>query len=220
MARLERVWRASHRLDAETAPAAVWVGQRIPGEQHHVWVGLVEPERCGARVGEQFDTCNAVAVADEVGVSSVELDRPDQTRRLEVVFRVGDGLFSGRDTPVLSGKPDPAGCAKSRGVDGRRAGSEVGVGTSAVRSGCRADVGCGGVDVKAVVGERVADFQIKREGVAGLGVQPVSHRDPVCCTIGWSPVRPPCQAVDRVVLVGFGERELMVAAGEVVATVA
>ena len=76
--RAERVRRAGHRLDGEAAP--VDVRQRVAGEEHHVPVGLVQPERQpGAVGGAELDAGEAV-VALEVGEAVVEPRRADRPR--------------------------------------------------------------------------------------------------------------------------------------------
>ena len=70
-----------------------------------------------------------------------------------------------------------------------------------------------------MVGERVLDAEVQGERVAGLGMEPVRHHHSVGLAGGHAPDRPADKTVDRVRVLGLGERELMVAALELVLSV-
>ena len=67
--------------------------------------------------------------------------------------------------------------------------------------------------------EPVLDREIEREGVAGLGAQPVTEAHAIRGPALDVPFDPAHQAVNRIAELGFVDRQLMVAARKVIATV-
>ena len=102
------------------------------------------------------------------------------------------------------------------------------VGVPGMRYGCApapyghgsdADVRRGRRDAQPVVGERVLDAERERERVAGLRVQVVLDDDAVLLPLRHAPRDPADEAVDRGLRAVLVDRQLMVAAAELVAPV-
>src|SRR5262249_13701970 len=89
----------------------------------------------------------------------------------------------------------------------------------AVGAGVAAEVRRRRPDGQAGLVELVLDPECEREGIARLGVDDVLHHDPGGLALGGTPRRPAHQAVDRVSVLGLGERQVVAAAVELVGAV-
>src|SRR5512142_1554201 len=104
-------------------------------------------------------------------------------------------------------------------VDQAFAGGKVGVLPAAVRARLVADVGGGGRDAEPGVAEVVVDLHLEGERVARLREQGGGYDDPVRLLFDGMPGAPAQEAVDGVVLVRFGEGDLVVRSLEAVVAV-
>src|SRR5512142_2440084 len=104
-------------------------------------------------------------------------------------------------------------------VDEAFAGGKVGVLPAAVRARLIADVGGGSRDAEPGVAEVVVDLHVERERVSRQREQGGGHDDPVTVLFDGLPGTPAQEAVDGVVLVRFGEGDLVVRSSEAVAAV-
>src|SRR6478672_2515933 len=79
----EGVRRAGHRLDGD-APPPLGIGESVAGEDHQVWVALVDPERGPV----ELDAGQTILFSLEVGEAVVETHAADRVRCTEVELSV------------------------------------------------------------------------------------------------------------------------------------
>ena len=91
--------------------------------------------------------------------------------------------------------------------------------TASVRAGLRSDVRGRRPDRETIFCELILDAERERERVAALGMQNVLHHDPVRLALTDRPPAPANQAVDRILIVRFGEGELVPLPIELVAPI-
>ena len=150
----EGVRRTRHRLDGEAVSGDV--RQRVAGEDHHVRIALVDPER---RHVAQTNPGASVAVALEVGEAVVELDRSDRLRRPEVEVRSLDRSSVDWDRALIGDQRRPGGNVQLELVHEAFAGREVRVGADPVRTRLRTDVRRLHAHCQAVLAERILDAE-------------------------------------------------------------
>ena len=212
LAAAERVRRAGHRLDRDAAP--VDVRERIAGEQHHVAVGVVQPEgQPGAVAGERSSTRAMPSSRSRsvkqlssrvapIALGSVKSNSVPADRR--------SGRWGGRGRPTVS--TVRAGAVRT---------SESTVGVPRVRYGWKPQPyghGSGPRFVAVVATDRPSSesaYSIARpsaERVARLRVEHVLEHDPALLALADPPAGPADEAVDRVPRLELVERQLLLLA--------
>jgi hypothetical protein len=215
----ERVRRARHRLDGEAAP--VHVGERVAGEHHQVLVGLVDPQCDPRSVGgvAELDAGEPVLVPLEVGERVVEDGGADRPRPPEVVLRTFD-LCRARRQPTRVRRHDaPPGHLQDERIDGRRAEGQIRMRARSVGTRARPDVRGGRARRQALIGERVLDLEPERERIPRLRLEREREHRAVGLLLLDAPRGPARETVDRVARRRFRQRQLELAAVELVGAV-
>ena len=159
-------------------------------------------------------------VAGEVREGGVDALLTKAPRDAKVDRGALDERMADRQLAPLVGEDAGVGGDLQRAfVDQAVPGREVGMLSRAIRACPLADVRHLRRHGETVIAQLICDPHVQCEGVARHRVQPDPHHDAMRLALGRSPGAPPQQAVNRVVPLRLGERDLIVDPIEAVAAI-